>query len=428
MVTKSIESFIDRHAGGERAVLLQVYWQSTLSDEDVLAEFVELVDAAGVTNLACVEARRERPDPKYFIGSGKAEELQRVVKDLAAEVVVINHELTAAQGRNLETLLCCRVIDRTELILAIFASRARSFEGQLQVELAQLEHLRTRLIRGWTHLERQKGGIGLRGPGETQLETDRRLLDVRIKTIKKKLDKVARQRDLSRAKRAANVVPTVSLIGYTNAGKSTLFNTLTNSDAFAADQLFATLDPTMRQYEVDSVGTVILADTVGFIRDLPHDLVAAFRATLEEARHADLLLHVVDASHPQRRELIARVNEVVERIGAADVPQLLVFNKIDRCGEPARIEFNGHDAPQQVWMSALSATGVLELREALSLCLSGQRVQTTVTLTPEQGKLRARLYALGAVKGERYNAEGDSLIDISLSFNHYQQLFTRKKP
>ncbi|MCH9745055.1 MAG: GTPase HflX, partial [Gammaproteobacteria bacterium] len=284
---------MDRYAGGEKAVLVHVHLYHDENDE-VLPEFKELAISAGVEILAVIEGRRNTPTPKYFVGKGKADEICAAVRFHDAEVVLVNHELTPAQGRNLEKLCECRVITRSELILDIFAQRARSYEGKLQVELAQLQHLTTHLVGGWTHLERQKGGIGLRGPGETQLESDRRLLGNRIRNIKKRLKKVINQREQGRKARQRALMPTVSLVGYTNAGKSTLFNQLTQSDVYAEDQLFATLDPTLRQIKVPSVGEVIIADTVGFIRDLPHDLVAAFRATLDETREANLLLHVID--------------------------------------------------------------------------------------------------------------------------------------
>ncbi|MDX1698637.1 MAG: ribosome rescue GTPase HflX, partial [Thiohalobacterales bacterium] len=311
----------ERPESGERAVLVHINFPDAVDEED-LQEFTELVNSAGAVIAATVTGTRGKPEPRLFIGQGKAMEIRDVVRGQKAEVVIFNHALSPSQERNLERELSCRVLDRTGLILDIFAQRARSFEGKLQVELAQLRHLSTRLVRGWTHLERQKGGIGLRGPGETQLESDRRMLNARIKVINRRLEKVEKQRDQGRRSRRRAAVPTVSLVGYTNAGKSTLFNALSGADAYAADQLFATLDPTLRRIEVRGVGPLVLADTVGFIRHLPHDLVAAFRATLEETRRADLLLHVIDAQDPDRHSHMEQVNAVLEEIGAADVPQI----------------------------------------------------------------------------------------------------------
>src|SRR5476651_589492 len=321
----------ERPQTGERAVLVRLGLGKPLRSED-LVEFQQLARSAGATPVATVTGRRHRPEPRYFVGSGKADEINATAQAHSADLILIDHPLSPSQERNLEKLTGRRVLDRSGLILDIFAQRARTFEGKLQVELAQLKHLSTRLVRGWTHLERQKGGIGLRGPGETQLETDRRLIAKRIRTLKARLEKLARQRDTSRHVRREVRVPTVALVGYTNAGKSTLFNALTGSATYVADQLFATLDPTVRQVKLAGVGEVVLADTVGFVRALPHELVAAFRSTLLEARDADLLLHVVDASDPLRDERIDQVREVLKGIGAGDSRELLVFNKIDLAG------------------------------------------------------------------------------------------------
>lgn len=318
----------DRYESGERAVLVHINFTQEGEWED-LAEFEMLVSSAGVETLQVVTGSRQSPHPKYYVGEGKAQEIATTVQLTGAEIVIFNHSLSPAQERNLEALCKCRVLDRTGLILDIFAQRARTHEGKLQVELAQLRHISTRLIRGWTHLERQKGGIGLRGPGETQLETDRRLLRERIKAILRRLEKVAKQREQGRRARNRAEIPTISLVGYTNAGKSTLFNRITEAGVYAADQLFATLDPTLRKMELADVGPAILADTVGFIRHLPHDLVAAFKATLQETQEADILLHVVDASDERFRENIQAVHEVLEEIDAHEVPTLVVMNKID---------------------------------------------------------------------------------------------------
>ena len=390
--------------------------------DDILQEFIELVTAAGLDNLSCFSSKRDKPDAKYFVGKGKAQEIQRAVNHYEAEVVIFNHELSPAQGRNLEKLFCCRVIDRTELILDIFAQRARSFEGQLQVELAQLAHLRTRLIKGWTHLERQKGGIGLRGPGETQLETDRRLVDVRIKSIRKKLDKVLLQREQNRKQRRSKELPTISLVGYTNAGKSTLFNVLTAENIFAADQLFATLDTTLRSLSLENFGDVIVADTVGFIRDLPHDLVAAFRATLEEAVQADLLLHVVDVSSDHRQDLMSSVNTVLAKIEAETIPQLIVYNKCDlEPNFPSGIEYDSAGVPWRVCVSALNNQGLDHLKQAIAELLVQNHLAATVILQPTQAKLRAKLYDIGAVKNEQRNADGSVILSVLLSRQDYNR-------
>ncbi len=364
----------------------------------------------------------ERANPRYFVGSGKAEELRERRHALDADLILVNHALSPVQERNLEALTQCRVVDRTGLILDIFAQRARSHEGKLQVELAQLRHMATRLVRGWTHLERQRGGsIGLRGPGETQLELDRRLLGERVKQLQKRLARVETQRATARRARQRNALPVVALVGYTNAGKSTLFNSLTGAQVYAADQLFATLDPTLRRLDGLDCGPLLLADTVGFIRDLPHDLVAAFRATLAEAREADLLLHVVDAADPERAERIADVERVLAEIGAAEVPQVLVFNKIDLLPEqatgegaagsgsaPAAYRLDQLDGGQllRAWVSAHTGAGLDGLRSAIAQQLGSERVRVDLLLPPRAGRLRARLHAQGLVARERSSEQG----------------------
>lgn len=416
-----MESLFDRPQRGERAVLVHIDFPNQGGREDP-DEFEMLVDSAGAECTSIMRGTRQQPDARFFIGSGKALELAQRVDEDEAELVIFNHILSPSQERNLEQQLKCRVLDRTGLILDIFAQRARTFEGKLQVELAQLEHLSTRLIRGWTHLERQKGGIGLRGPGETQLETDRRLLRARIKSIHKRLNKVRKQRDQGRRSRKKAEVPTVSLVGYTNAGKSTLFNQLTVSDVYAADQLFATLDPTLRRLDVADVGAVIMADTVGFIRDLPHKLVEAFRATLEESKEADLLIHVVDACAEERAENIFHVNEVLREIKADTVPVLMVYNKIDLMGDvPPRIDRNDQGEPQAVWMSAKTGAGTELFFEALAERVGRKLIEGTACLSPDMGQLRALFHKLGVVTAEKHDEVGNSLLDIRLPEKEFQQ-------
>lgn len=356
---------IERPAAGERAVIVQLDF-----GVDDLAEQVEevtlLAKSAGASVFAVVHGRRQSPDPATYAGKGKVEEVAAQVAAHDANLVIFNHELSPGQERNLERALQCRVIDRTSLILDIFAQRAQTSDGKLQVELAQLDHLATRLVRGWTHLERQKGGIGLRGPGETQLETDRRLLGKRVKLLKERLHKLERQRGVQRKARTRSDVLNVSLVGYTNAGKSTLFNALTHAGAYAADQLFATLDTTSRKLWLDGVGNVVISDTVGFIRDLPHSLIAAFHATLDATSQADLLVHVVDSASPARDEQVDEVNKVLEEIGASQVPQLMVLNKLDLTGLPPAVERNEYDRIVRVRVSAKCGDGLPLLRAALA--------------------------------------------------------------
>ncbi len=388
-----------------------------------LSEFEELARSAGSTVLGIITGKRTKPESKYFIGVGKADEIKNAVQDHHANLVLFNHELTPAQERNLEKLFQCRVVDRTGLILDIFAQRARTFEGKLQVELAQLNHLSTRLVRGWEHLERQRGGIGLRGPGETQLETDRRLIATRIKSIHKRLEKVEKQREQGRRSRQRAAVPTVSLVGYTNAGKSTLFNRLTQAMVYTADQLFATLDPTLRQIQLPSLGKIILADTVGFIRELPHDLVAAFRATLEETRQADLLLHVIDAESPYSNDMIHEVQKVLKEIGADSVPQLHVYNKIDlKKSTPPRVDYDEAKKPRRVWVSALTGQGIPLLEQALVDLLSDTIVNCEVVLNNDEGKLRAKLYEMDVVQKEKYDKQGRSHLHLAIQRKDYQRL------
>ncbi|MFW6345651.1 MAG: ribosome rescue GTPase HflX [Halomonas sp.] len=416
--------FFERPDAGETAVLVHVDFHDEQEREDP-GEFLELVRSAGAEPATLLTGSRHRPDSRTFVGSGKLEELRETMAVHGAELVIFNHALSPSQERNLERELKCRVLDRTGLILDIFAQRARTHEGKLQVELAQLEYMSTRLIRGWTHLERQKGGIGLRGPGETQLETDRRLLRARIKAIHKRLDKVRSQRSQNRRARSRAEIPSVSLVGYTNAGKSTLFNALTESKVYAADQLFATLDPTLRRLEVEDVGSVVLADTVGFIRHLPHKLVEAFRATLQEAAEATLLVHVIDAADPDRELNVAQVEAVLDEIGALEVPSLKVMNKIDLLDSAPRIERDGEGRPEVVWLSAQEGRGLELLAQALAERLADDVIELSLTLAPEQGRLRAGLHALGAVREEAFDDQGHTLLQVRLPRRDFMQLMAR---
>lgn len=412
----------DRYDAGEQAVLVHIWFSQDKETED-LQEFETLVSSSGVEALRVITGSRKAPHPKYFVGEGKAVEIAEAVKATGASVVLFDHALSPAQECNLERLCECRVIDRTGLILDIFAQRARTHEGKLQVELAQLRHLATRLVRGWTHLERQKGGIGLRGPGETQLETDRRLLRNRISQILSRLERVEKQRDQGRQARAKADIPTVSLVGYTNAGKSTLFNSVTSANVYAADQLFATLDPTLRRIDVADVGEVVLADTVGFIRHLPHDLVAAFKATLQETRQAALLLHVIDAADVRVDENIEAVESVLEEIEADEIPTLQVMNKIDMLdGFEPRIDRNDENQPVRVWLSAQTGAGLPLLFQALTERLSGEIAQHQLRLPPEMGRLRSRFYQLQAIEKEWNEEDGSVSLLIRMPIVDWRRL------
>jgi GTPase len=398
----------------ERALLVQLRFPGLDLDAE-LEEFRLLVQSAGADACAVLTGKRERPDVATYLGKGKAEELRDLAASTQVDVVIVNHDLSPAQERNLEKVVNCRVLDRNGLILDIFAQRARSHEGKLQVELAQLEHLSTRLVRGWTHLERQRGGIGLRGPGETQLETDRRLIRERVKHLTRRLEKVRAQRLSRRKARHKIPIPTVSLVGYTNAGKSTLFNRLTGAGVYVADQLFATLDPTMRRVSLAGNAEVILADTVGFIRHLPHQLVEAFKSTLEEVAEADLLLHVVDASSPERLEQIEQVQKVLREIGAEHIPQIMIFNKIDLTGETPHVERDETGRATRVFLSAVSGAGSELLLKALSEQARHGRVTQHLRLPPHAGRLRALIYEYLNVERETITDQGESLLDIELS-------------
>ncbi len=414
--------FFDREEGGDKAILVHVEFSSQHDAED-LDEFISLALSAGADITSVMRAQRRSPVAKTLLGSGKVEELAALVEEHQADITIFNYSLSPSQERNLEKILQCRVLDRTGLILDIFSQRARSHEGKLQVELAQLQHISTRLIRGWTHLERQQGGIGMRGPGETQLETDRRLLRARVKSLLAKLEKVQKQREQGRRSRKKAAIPTVSIVGYTNAGKSTLFNRLTDADVYVADQLFATLDPTLRRIDVVDTGPVVLADTVGFVRHLPHKLVEAFKSTLEETVLADLLIHVVDCVSDERDDNMREVDGVLAEIGAEKLPQLLVYNKIDLLDDvQPHIDYDEQGRPLRVWLSAANNQGIDLLMQALSQLLGRQHWHRTLRLSPAQGQLRAQLFALNAVQDEIIDDEGYSILDIRISIVDMKQL------
>ena len=403
----------ERPQSGERAVLVYAS-PDGLPEESEREEFAELARSAGAEIAGELVSSRRKPDPRYFIGKGKLDELRDLISENEAELVISSAALSPSQERNLEKELKCRVLDRAGLILDIFAQRARSFEGKLQVELAQLEHLSTRLVRGWTHLERQKGGIGLRGPGETQLETDRRLVGKRIRQLNARLEHVDTRRTMNRRNRMRAEIPTVALVGYTNAGKSTLFNALTDADVYVEDQLFATLDPTVRRLDLPEGQHVVLADTVGFVRDLPHELIAAFRSTLQEAREADLILHLIDASDPNRWQRVRQVNSVLKQLDADQVPQIRVYNKIDKLDRQPRMTRNLSGEGRAVWISATTGEGLPLLKEAIARRLQQKTVHHYMRLDPSQGRQRAKLFELGAVLNEEVLEEGGWLLELKM--------------
>lgn len=412
----------DHYVTGEQAVLVHIFF-SQVKNRDDLAEFEMLASSAGVDAFRVVTGSCKTPHAKYFVGEGKVAEIAEAVKISGASVVLFNHALSPAQQRNIERFCECRVVDRTGLILDIFAQRARTHEGKLQVELAQLRHLSTRLVRGWTHLERQKGGIGLRGPGETQLETDRRLLRNRISQILSRLKRVEKQREQNRQARVKENMATISLVGYTNAGKSTLFNSVTAANVYTADQLFATLDPTLRRLNVTDVGEIVLGDTVGFIRHLPHDLVAAFRATLQEIKHATLLLHVVDATDTRIDENISAVESVLKEIGADDVPRLFVMNKIDMLEDfEPRIDRDEENLPTRLWLSAQNGLGLSLLFQALSERLVGKIVQYDLRLPAKEGRLKSLLYQLKAIEKAWNEEDGSVALHVRMPIIDWRRL------
>jgi GTP-binding protein HflX len=403
----------ERPRSGERAVLVRLGFGAAVDPED-LRELEQLARSAGAQPVATVIGRRARPDPRFFMGSGKADEVRDAAAAAAAAVILVDHALSPSQERNLEEHVGRRVLDRNSLILDIFAQRARSFEGKLEVELAQLRHIASRLVRGWTHLERQKGGIGLRGPGETQLETDRRLIGQRVRVLTKRLEKIKQQRETGRRMRAEIPVPSIALVGYTNAGKSTLFRALTGSQAYIADQLFATLDPTVRRITLPGGTPVVVADTVGFIRALPHELVAAFQSTLTEAREATLLLHVVDASDARRAEHMAQVDAVLADIGAREIPQIVVYNKIDRLELAPRIDRDADGRVSAVWISAAQRAGLAELEQAITERLARTTRRARLWIPASGGALRSRLYAAHVVHEEHGSADGSIELTVEL--------------
>jgi GTP-binding protein HflX len=411
-----------RHA--ERAVLVHLELHDAEHAED-LDEFRELVDSASVSEVALIVAKPSSFRARTLLGSGKVEEIAAIAKANNADVIIVNYALTPGQERNLSNDCECRVVDRVGLILDIFAQRAQSFEGKLQVELAQLKHMSTRLVGGWTHLERQGSGVGQRGPGETQLETDRRLVQDRIWMLERRLDKVRSHRDLSRRSRTKNELSTVVIVGYTNAGKSTLFNLLTRADVYAENRLFATLDTTIRRLHLPGVGSCALADTVGFIRHIPHDLVASFRSTLEETVSATLLLHIIDASDSRRDEKVADVLTVLQEIGAGDVPIVHVYNKADACMPPvvAHLTPTDEHGHRDVWVSAKTGEGMDLLVRAIAERLAGEQVAVRIGIQPEQGQLRARIYSTGQVLSEVFDEAGMSWLNLSLSPQQWQDIY-----
>lgn len=412
---------------GERTLLVYVEMPSTRNIHNAKSEFKELAQSSGLEIVETLQVNRNSPLAQYYIGTGKVDEIAQIVQDLKIEVVIFSPELSPSQERNLEKTLQCQVMDRTGLILDIFALRASSFEGKLQVELAQLRHLSTRLVRGWTHLERQKGGIGMRGPGETQLETDKRLIAVRIKNITKRLDKVHKQRDLGRKSRTKNELPMIALAGYTNAGKSTLFNTLTDAQVYAHDQLFATLDSTIRRVILPASGEAVIADTVGFIQDLPHDLVDAFKSTLEETKRSNVLLHIVDAADEYNIEKIGQVEEIIEEIGAGGIPSIVVMNKID-CLEyfEPRLDRDESGRVYRVWVSSKTGEGIDLLYQALAEQLSGMMTRAKIELDVMSAYIRSEIHNIGYIHNEKVDDFGQWILEINVTHHYLSKLLNKK--
>ena len=412
---------------GERTVLVNVELTSNRQQSNGIDEFRQLALSSGLNIVQTITVKRNSIEAKFFIGKGKVEELASIVNINEVDLVIFSLQLSPTQERNLEKTLKCQVMDRTGLILDIFALRAKSFEGKLQVELAQLRHLSTRLVRGWTHLERQKGGIGLRGPGETQLETDKRLISKRIKYLGKRLEKVHKQHDLGRKSRRKKDLPMISLAGYTNAGKSTLFNQLTNSHVYADDKLFATLDSTIRRVILPASGEAVIADTVGFIQDLPHELVAAFKSTLEETRQANVLLHVVDASDDDNGDKIEQVEDIIEQIGAQEIPSIIVMNKIDEMSDcHPRVDKDYSGNIYRVWLSANTGEGIDLLYQALSERLSGMMTCAGIQLDVQSAYIRSEIHKVGFIQKEKMNEFGQWLLEINVTRHYLKRLLGKQ--
>jgi len=412
---------------GERTVLVNVELTSNRQQSNGIDEFRQLALSSGLNIVQTITVKRNSTKAKFFIGKGKVEELASIVSINEVDLVIFSLQLSPTQERNLEKTLKCQVMDRTGLILDIFALRAKSFEGKLQVELAQLRHLSTRLVRGWTHLERQKGGIGLRGPGETQLETDKRLISKRIKYLNKRLEKVHKQHDLGRKSRRKKDLPMISLAGYTNAGKSTLFNQLTNSHVYANDKLFATLDSTIRRVILPAAGEAVVADTVGFIQDLPHELVAAFKSTLEETRQANVLLHVVDASDNDNGDKIEQVEDIIEQIGAQEIPRIIVMNKIDEMSDfHPRVDKDYAGNIYRVWLSAHTGEGIDLLYQALSERLSGMMTCAGIQLDVQSAYIRSEIHKVGFIQKEKMNEFGQWLLEINVTRHYLKRLLGKQ--
>ena len=412
---------------GERTVLIHVELNSGRHTPNSLGEFKQLALSSGLNIVDTITVKRNFTKAQFFIGTGKVDELSDIVSEHEIGLVIFSLELSPSQERNLEKALKCQVMDRTGLILDIFALRASSFEGKLQVELAQLRHLSTRLVRGWTHLERQKGGIGLRGPGETQLETDKRLISIRIKNINKRLAKVHKQHDLGRKSRLKKELPMISLVGYTNAGKSTLFNRLTNANVYADDKLFATLDSTIRRVILPAAGEAVIADTVGFIQDLPHELVEAFKSTLEETRQANVLLHVVDASDANNRDKIEQVEDIIEQIDAQNIPSIIVMNKIDEIGDfSPRVDKDNDGNIYRVWLSAHSGEGIDLIYKALSQSLSGMMTCARIQLDVQSAFIRSEIHKIGFIEKEIMNEFGQWLLEINVTRHYLERLLVKQ--